>query len=63
MTNIELTDEEAQTLGEVLQSSLKTVEVEVHRADPIDYKKQLKHRAEVLRGLLMKMSQSASATI
>lgn len=63
MTNIELTDEEQQVVGEVLQSSLKTIEVEIHRADPIDYKKQLKHRAELLRGLLMKMSQPISETI
>jgi len=63
MTTIELSDEEGKIMGEVLQNSLKTMEVEIHQADQIDYKKQLKHRAELLRGLLPKISQPVSRTI
>lgn len=63
MTNLDLTDEERDVLSEVLQGALTTLEVEVHRADPIEYKKQLKHRCEVIRGLLLKMSQPVPGAI
>ena len=56
MSLIELTEEEREILTETLQGVLRNAEIEFHRADSLDSRKQLKHRCEMLKSLLVKTS-------
>jgi hypothetical protein len=56
MSLIELTEEEREVLTATLQRTLTTAEIDFHRADSIDSRKQLKHRCEMLKALLVKSS-------
>jgi len=55
MTRIELTEEEAGTLEEVLRHSLAMLEVEIWHTDHRDFTRLLKHRREVLERLLARL--------
>ena len=60
---IEITDEEREILNEVLQGAFTTLEIEMHRTDDLRFKENLKHRCDVLDGLLKKvLLPSAEAT-
>ena len=59
--NIQLTNEEEEILNEILQGALTTLGLELHRADDLRFKENLKHRINILQGLLAKIPQPASA--
>lgn len=54
---IDLTDEEREVLNEILKGALTTLEVELHRTDDIRFKEMLKHRSNVLEGILARVPQ------
>lgn len=61
MTRIELSSEEQEILGQILQNALDTLELEIGHSDHQEFKTLLKRRREVLRGLLGKVTQTAEA--
>jgi hypothetical protein len=55
MKNIELTDQEQEILGHLLQRSLATLELEILHTDHNEFKEFLKHRRQVLQGLAARL--------
>lgn len=51
MTTLELTQDEEEMLGQVLQHSLATLELEILHTDHKEFKALLRHRRAVLKGL------------
>lgn len=51
MCHIELTNEEQETLRNVLDNSLATLELEILHTDYKEFKQLLKRRREILQGL------------
>jgi hypothetical protein len=62
MTTIQLTPEEHEVLGQVLQNSLATLDVEILHTDHQDFKSYLKHRREVLAALAERLPSPAMIT-
>jgi hypothetical protein len=56
MQSFEITAEEAEVLREELESCLKEIELELSRADSIEFKHMLKHRRETVKHLLAKFA-------
>ena len=48
--------EQAETLRELLQSTLKQVRIESSRTDSHDYREMLHHREDVLSSVLAKLA-------
>ena len=61
MSKIALTDEELQTLNHTLKVDLGTLEIEIQHTDHREFKELLKHRRDVLKGLLFKVQEPAVA--
>lgn len=61
MQNVELTNEEAEVLRELLRHHVAEMDVEVGRTDTWDFKMMLKHRREVLEKTLSKLEQPVPA--
>ncbi|MGN6554731.1 MAG: hypothetical protein ACTHLW_13565 [Verrucomicrobiota bacterium] len=57
MSHIEISNEEQELLTDVLDNDLLQLEVEIERTDSHDFKEGLKHRRDVLKGLLNKVTQ------
>jgi hypothetical protein len=51
MAELKLSNEEAQTLKELLQHKLTDLDVEIHRTDTMDFKNQLRHRRDLLKSV------------
>lgn len=62
MSQIALTEEERETLNHMLKVDLGALDVEIQHTDHRDFKELLKHRREVLKGLLSKMREQAVGT-
>lgn len=61
MRRLELTDQEQQTLAEVLREFVSKLELEILRTDHHDFRQLLKCRYAVLNGLLSRLSQGVVA--
>jgi hypothetical protein len=61
MLKIELTDEERETLRHILNVDLGALEIEIQRTDHREFKELLKHRRDVLKGMLFKVPGMAVA--
>jgi hypothetical protein len=57
--SVELTGEEREYLVTLLQFVLSETRVEVRRTDHRDYREHVKHREDVIRGLLEKLEGAA----
>ena len=57
MLHVELDQEEQEVLSQMLQRSLAALEIEIRHTHHLEFKEMLKHRREVLRGLLAKVPQ------
>lgn len=57
MCQIELSAQEQEILGQVLQHSLATLEVEIQHTDHQEFKELLKHRRNLINGLLARIAQ------
>ena len=55
MPQIEFSIEEQELLGQILQHALATLEIEIRHTHHHDFKELLKHRREVLHGLVAKI--------
>jgi hypothetical protein len=62
MTRLELTDEEQDILGQVLDNSLASLELELLHTDHKEFKDLLKHRRDVLRRLRTRVPQLTAVT-
>ena len=59
MIQLVLTDEEQDLLGQVLQTSLAALEVEILHTDNHEFKESLKRRREVLQKLAARLPELA----
>ena len=59
--SVELTAEERKYLVNLLQFVLSETRVEVRRTDHREFREQVKHREDVIRGLLEKLEGAAVA--
>lgn len=59
MAQLECTSEEADVLQQVLQHRLAALEVEIHHTDHAEFRQLLRHRREVLNGLVAKLATPA----
>ena len=57
MQTITIKPEEIEVLRELLRAKINELEVETFRTDAHDFKEMLKHRREVLEGLLRRVSE------
>ena len=57
MLHLELVQEEQEILSQLLQRSLAALEIEIRHTDHQEFKVLLKHRRELLQGLLAKVPQ------
>ena len=57
MLHLELVQEEQEILSQLLQRSLAALEIEIRHTDHQEFKTLLKHRRELLQGLLAKVPQ------
>ena len=57
MCQIELSAQEQEILGQVLQHSLATLEVEIQHTDHQEFKELLKHRRDLLNSLLTRIAK------
>ncbi len=55
MNTIEITDAEREVLGEILQSALANLEIEIRRTDHLEFKETLKERRHLLQELAEKV--------
>lgn len=55
MIQLNLNEEERQTLLYMLENCISNLKEEIHETDRADYKEMLKHRKEVLRKLWLAM--------
>jgi hypothetical protein len=55
MQQLELSESEQQAVANALQTALTTLELEIKRADSIDYKNMLKERHHVLEQVLSRL--------
>ena len=55
MLRVELSEEEQDLLGNLLQNAVNQLEFEIERTDGHQFKKLLKHRRDVLKGLTAKL--------
>lgn len=58
MPQLELNDQEKDTLAEVLTSFLSELHTEISHTDRQDYRKQIKAQEHVIQGILGKLNQS-----
>lgn len=58
MITLELTQDEEEMLGQVLQHSLATLELEIQHTDHKEFKALLRHRRDVLKGLADRLRRS-----
>jgi hypothetical protein len=63
MSKIELTDEERDTLSQVLKVTLAALEIEIQHTDHREYKELLKHRRDVLKKVLFKALEPVVAAV
>lgn len=56
MPSLELTDDEARTLAEVLESTLSELRMEIADTDRQDFREMLKERKEFLQELLVRLN-------
>ena len=56
---VRLTDREHDALLELLDHSLKTLGVELHRADSLSYREMLRHKEEFLTALAEKLRHAS----
>jgi len=56
MRTLELTDEEVEILSDLTQRHLHELDLEVLHTDTHNFKEKLKHRQQVLAGVLRKIS-------
>jgi hypothetical protein len=56
MAQLECTSEEADVLQQVLQHRLAALEVEIHHTDHAEFRRLLRHRRDVLHGLMGKLA-------
>jgi hypothetical protein len=57
MLHLELSDEEQKVLTEILKSSLPSLDVEIHRTDKLEFKELLTGRRQILKQLLLKVTE------
>jgi hypothetical protein len=62
MQNLEIAPEEAEILQEVLESYLKEIDLELSRADSIEFKNMLKRRRSTLENIRAKLAPVGVAT-
>lgn len=58
MTTLELTQDEEEMLGQVLQNSLATLELEILHTDHKEFKALLRQRRDVLKGVADRLRRS-----
>ncbi len=61
MIEIELTDEDQEILGQVLQNAVAILELEILHTDHAEFRDLLKHRRSVLSRLLTRLPQAIPA--
>jgi hypothetical protein len=61
MGQIELSDEEQELLGQILQNALLTLELEIQHTDHADFRQLLRRRREVIRRLIARFPKPAAA--
>lgn len=59
MFHVELTNEENEVLGQVLERALAGLEVEILHTDHSEFKEHLRERREVLQALQLKFAAPA----
>jgi hypothetical protein len=57
MINYQFNREELEILQEVLERELKEIDVEVFRTDSHEFKAKLKHRRDIMKELLSRLSE------
>jgi hypothetical protein len=57
---VEFSSQEIELLRDLLQHHLGELEIEVFRTDTHDFKEKLKHRREVVEGILKRMPEPAA---
>ena len=55
MMHLELSESEQQAVANALQTALTTLELEIERADSIDYKSMLKQHRDILDQVLRRL--------
>jgi hypothetical protein len=60
---VALDHEQAQTLRELLEASLKELRLESARADSHDYRDMLHHKEQIVEQLLVKLSEESRAAL
>ena len=59
MQYLEFNSEEQEVLRDVLEHAIAEIDIEVFRTDTHDFKQMLKHRREILEGVLRKVSSAS----
>lgn len=63
MNPIKLSEAEQAFLGQLLQQSLVSLEIELHHTDHAEFKQLLKRRRELIEGLLEKLPAPVAASV
>lgn len=63
MNRMELTSEEQELLGQVLQSYLATLELEITHADHLDFKAMLKRRRDLITRMRERLALPTTAAV
>lgn len=61
MRSLELRDDEVEMLGEVLESYLSDLRMEISHTDSLDYRRILRARKEFLTDLVARLSAARTA--
>jgi hypothetical protein len=61
MNAIELSPEEAEALGQLLQDALASLDLEIIQPDHNEFREALVHRRDILRELMARLQQSTHA--
>lgn len=62
MIQLNLNEEERQTLLYMLENCISSLKEEIHETDRSDYKEMLKHRKEVLHKLWLAMQPESESS-
>jgi hypothetical protein len=63
MSRIELTEEEQETLSQLLKMTLAALEIEIQHTDHREFKERLQHRRDVLKRVMFKVLEPEPAAV
>jgi hypothetical protein len=63
MFKTEFTPEEMDALRELLEHEINSMDIEIDRTDTHDYKMMLRHRRDLLRSAMHKLTRETAAVL